>query len=49
MNAFDRSEDDILWIENKNADAEGDSELVPESSSEDDNRSNCYESVYCPW
>jgi hypothetical protein len=30
MNAFDRSEDDILWVEDKNADAEGDSESVPE-------------------
>lgn len=38
MNTFDRSEDDILWVEDKNADAEGDSESVPQSSSEDDSR-----------
>jgi hypothetical protein len=36
MNTFDRSDYDILWVEDKNADAEGDSESVPQSSSEDD-------------
>jgi hypothetical protein len=33
-----RSEDDILWAEGKYVDAEGDSESMPESSSEDDNQ-----------
>jgi hypothetical protein len=36
MNGFDRSEDDILWVEDKNVDAEGDSESVLESSSKVD-------------
>jgi hypothetical protein len=35
--AFDGSEDDMLWVEMKNMDVEGDSESAPESSSEDNN------------
>jgi hypothetical protein len=34
MNALDGSENDTLWIEDENVHAEGDSELVPESCSE---------------
>jgi hypothetical protein len=37
MNALDKSEDDMLWVGDKNVDVERDSESVPESSSEDDN------------
>jgi hypothetical protein len=36
-NALDGSEDDILWVEDKYVDAEGDSESTPEGRSEDDN------------
>jgi hypothetical protein len=35
MNALDRSEDDMLWVGDENA--EGDSESIPESSSKVDN------------
>jgi hypothetical protein len=35
MNAHDRSENDMLWIEDESVDVEGDGELVPESSSND--------------
>jgi hypothetical protein len=37
MNALDGSEDDMLWVGDKNVDAERDSESEPGSSSEDDN------------
>jgi hypothetical protein len=36
MSALDRSEDEMLWVGDRNVDAERDSELAPESSSEDD-------------
>jgi hypothetical protein len=36
MNTLYRSEDDMLWVEDKNVDAEGDIELLPGSSSKDD-------------
>jgi hypothetical protein len=37
MNALDGSEDDMLWVGDKNVDVERDSESAPESSSKDDN------------
>jgi hypothetical protein len=33
MNPLDGGKDDMLWVEEENVDAEGDSESVPESSS----------------
>jgi hypothetical protein len=36
VNTLYRSEDDMLWVEDKNVDVEGDSELLLGSSSKDD-------------
>jgi hypothetical protein len=37
MNALDGSENDMLWVGDKNMDAERDSESAPDSSSKNDN------------